>query len=72
MLAEGRVSAWRRAAIDAEVEKVLDEAVRFATGSAKLDPAEAFDYHYASGLAVRPGVSRSRSSSWAGAGVAHA
>jgi pyruvate dehydrogenase E1 component alpha subunit len=68
-LQESRVPAGQRAAIDAEVEKVLDEAVRFALDSAKLDPAEAFDYHYASGLTVRPGVAKSRAS-WAGASEA--
>jgi acetoin:2,6-dichlorophenolindophenol oxidoreductase subunit alpha len=52
-----RLPDERRAEIDAEVETVIDAAVRFATDSPKPDPADALDHHYASGLRPRAGVS---------------
>jgi acetoin:2,6-dichlorophenolindophenol oxidoreductase subunit alpha len=55
-LAASRIDEGTRQRIDADVETVLDEAVRFALASPKLDPADALAYHYASGLKVRPGV----------------
>ncbi|HET8658492.1 MAG TPA: thiamine pyrophosphate-dependent dehydrogenase E1 component subunit alpha [Micromonosporaceae bacterium] len=45
-----------RERIDAEVEAVLDEAVRFARESPKPDPSGALDHLYADGLRARPGV----------------
>jgi pyruvate dehydrogenase E1 component alpha subunit len=42
--------------IDVEVEGLLDEAVAFARGSARPDPADAFEFAYASGLRPRSGV----------------
>jgi pyruvate dehydrogenase E1 component alpha subunit len=51
-----RVPASIRAEIDAEVEAELDEAVAFAVGSAKPDPADAFEYMYSDGLRPRAGV----------------
>lgn len=54
--AASRVGEAARQRIDAQIETVLDEAVRFALASPKLDPADALTYHYASGLAARPGV----------------
>jgi acetoin:2,6-dichlorophenolindophenol oxidoreductase subunit alpha len=52
----GRILAERRQTIDADIEALLDEAERFALGSPRPDPADAFDYLYATGLQVRPGV----------------
>jgi TPP-dependent pyruvate/acetoin dehydrogenase alpha subunit len=51
-----RVPANVRDRIDAEIEALLDEAVRFATDSAEPDPAGALDYLYADGLRARAGV----------------
>jgi pyruvate dehydrogenase E1 component alpha subunit len=51
-----RVPASIRAEIDAEVEAELDEVVAFAVGSAKPDPADAFEYMYSDGLRPRAGV----------------
>jgi acetoin:2,6-dichlorophenolindophenol oxidoreductase subunit alpha len=51
-----RIPADERARIDAEIETVLDEAVRFAKESPPPDPADALDYLYATGLRARPGV----------------
>jgi acetoin:2,6-dichlorophenolindophenol oxidoreductase subunit alpha len=51
-----RLSPDERVRIDAEVEAVLDEAVRFACESPHPDPASALDFLYASGIRVRPGV----------------
>jgi acetoin:2,6-dichlorophenolindophenol oxidoreductase subunit alpha len=51
-----RVDEAQRRWIDAEVEDTLDEAVRFALASPAPDPEDAYDYLYASGLRVRPGV----------------
>jgi TPP-dependent pyruvate/acetoin dehydrogenase alpha subunit len=45
------------AAIDAEVEQLLDAALAFARESPRPDPSEAADYVYASGPAPRKGVS---------------
>ena len=44
-----------RAAVDAEVEAILDAAVRFALASPEPDPADALDHLYASGLTARTG-----------------
>lgn len=51
-----RVGADRRQRIDAEIEVLLDEAVKFALDSPEPDPADALDYLYASGNPVRSGV----------------
>jgi acetoin:2,6-dichlorophenolindophenol oxidoreductase subunit alpha len=51
-----RVPAEARARIDAEIEALLDEAVRFACDSPHPDPADALDFLYADGTRVRPGV----------------
>ncbi|HZN19401.1 MAG TPA: thiamine pyrophosphate-dependent dehydrogenase E1 component subunit alpha [Micromonosporaceae bacterium] len=51
-----RLPVQVRERIDAEVESVLDEAVRFARESPKPDPSGALDYLYADGLRTRPGV----------------
>jgi TPP-dependent pyruvate/acetoin dehydrogenase alpha subunit len=45
-----------RERVDAQIEAVLDEAVRFARESPKPDPADALDHLYATGLRTRPGV----------------
>jgi acetoin:2,6-dichlorophenolindophenol oxidoreductase subunit alpha len=55
-LAASRIGEAARQRIDERVEAVLEEAVRFALASPRLDPADALAYHYASGLKVRPGV----------------
>ena len=52
----GRISADERRRIDAGIEALLDEAVRFARESPHPDPAGALDHLYASGLRARPGV----------------
>ena len=46
-----------RAELDAEVEEVLDAAVRFALESPRPDPADAFDHLYATPVRLRAGVS---------------
>jgi pyruvate dehydrogenase E1 component alpha subunit len=51
-----RLSTSDRAAIDAEIEALLDEAVRFALDSPSPDPVDALDHLYASGLRARSGV----------------
>jgi pyruvate dehydrogenase E1 component alpha subunit len=51
-----RLDPARRAEIDADVEAVLDRAVRFALASPAPDPAEAMDFLYATGLRTRSGV----------------
>jgi TPP-dependent pyruvate/acetoin dehydrogenase alpha subunit len=48
-----RVPADVRDAIDAEVEEVLDAAVRFALESPRPDPADAFDHLYATPVRLR-------------------
>jgi acetoin:2,6-dichlorophenolindophenol oxidoreductase subunit alpha len=53
----GRIPAERRAEIDAEVEALLDEAVRFAVESPKPAGSEALEYLYGTGLRGRAGVS---------------
>ncbi|MGC4856077.1 thiamine pyrophosphate-dependent dehydrogenase E1 component subunit alpha [Micromonospora sp. DT4] len=50
-----RLADADRAAVDAEVEATLDEAVRFALASGEPDPADALAYLYASGLTARTG-----------------
>jgi pyruvate dehydrogenase E1 component alpha subunit len=49
--------AEARERIDAEIEELLTEAVRFALDSPHPDPVGAQDYLYASGLRGRPGWS---------------
>ena len=48
-----RLTADERAAVDAEVEVLLDAAAEFALGSAHPDPAAALDYLYASPEVLR-------------------
>jgi acetoin:2,6-dichlorophenolindophenol oxidoreductase subunit alpha len=55
-LAGGRIPAAARRQIDEHVEEDVAAAVRFALDSPKLDPGEALDYLYASGLRPRGGV----------------
>ncbi|MEU0551361.1 thiamine pyrophosphate-dependent dehydrogenase E1 component subunit alpha [Micromonospora sp. NPDC005979] len=50
-----RLTDADRAAVDAEIEATLDEAVRFALASAHPEPADALAYLYASGLTARTG-----------------
>jgi acetoin:2,6-dichlorophenolindophenol oxidoreductase subunit alpha len=52
-----RVPQSVREPIDAEIETLLDGAVKFAVDSPRPDPVDALDYLYASGLRVRAGVS---------------
>ncbi|UWP84981.1 thiamine pyrophosphate-dependent dehydrogenase E1 component subunit alpha [Dactylosporangium fulvum] len=52
-----RIPADVRARIDAEIEALLDEAVRFACESPFPDVAGALDHLYADGLRARAGVS---------------
>jgi pyruvate dehydrogenase E1 component alpha subunit len=52
-----RVPAQVRQRIDAEIEALLDEAVRFAVQSPKPDPSDAFDHLYATAIRTRAGVS---------------
>lgn len=51
-----RLDPAERAAIDAEVERTVDAAVRFALDSPAPDPADALDHLYASGMRARTGV----------------
>jgi pyruvate dehydrogenase E1 component alpha subunit len=51
-----RVPAQLRAAVDAEVEDVLDAAVRFTVDSRRPDPVDALTHLYATGLGTRAGV----------------
>lgn len=51
-----RIGAGLRQQIDAEVEQVVDAAVRFALDSPKPDPASALDHLYSDGLQLRGGV----------------
>lgn len=55
-IAAGRVSPQVRSEIDADVEAVLDEAVRFALDGARLDPADAQEYTYTTGPQPRAGA----------------
>lgn len=50
-----RVPAAERAVIDAEVELVVEQAVRFALAGPRPDPADAADFLYADGLRPRAG-----------------
>jgi TPP-dependent pyruvate/acetoin dehydrogenase alpha subunit len=54
---QARVPEDTRERIDAEIEAILDDAVRFAVDSPRPDPVDALDYLYATGLRVRAGVS---------------
>jgi pyruvate dehydrogenase E1 component alpha subunit len=51
-----RIPESVRARIDADLEALLDEAVRFATDSPHPDPATALDHLYADGTRVRAGA----------------
>lgn len=51
-----RIPERTRSEIDAEIESVLDDAVRFAEESPVPDPASALDFLYADGLRTRAGV----------------
>jgi TPP-dependent pyruvate/acetoin dehydrogenase alpha subunit len=55
-LQAGRIRPDQRRQIDAEVEDVVEAAVRFAVAAPKPDPADALAYLYTSGLRTRPGV----------------
>lgn len=55
-IAAARVSHQTRSQIDADVEAVLDQAVRFALDGAKLDPVDAQDYTYTTGPQPRAGA----------------
>lgn len=52
-----RISEQDRARIDAEVEEVVERAVRFALESPRPDPMDAFDHLYATRIRTRSGVS---------------
>jgi pyruvate dehydrogenase E1 component alpha subunit len=56
-LQASRVSDTDRERIDAEVDEVVERAVRFTLDSPYPDPAGALEYHYTSGLRPRAGVS---------------
>ncbi|WP_432840576.1 thiamine pyrophosphate-dependent dehydrogenase E1 component subunit alpha [Dactylosporangium sp. CA-092794] len=51
-----RLAPAERARIDAEIERVLEAAVRFAKDSPPPDPAGALDHLYADGLRARAGA----------------
>lgn len=51
-----RVPAAERAAIDAEVEELLDEVVAFTLASPRPEPADALAHVYADGTTTRAGV----------------
>ncbi len=51
-----RIPAGQRQDIDSRVEAALDQAVQFARSSPRLDPADAFEYRYASQVRIRQGV----------------
>ena len=51
-----RVPADARAALDAEVESVLDAAVRYTVDSPVLRPEDALAHLYATAVGTRPGV----------------
>jgi pyruvate dehydrogenase E1 component alpha subunit len=55
-LAGEKLDRAERERIEAEVEAALDEAVEFARRSPRPDPADAFEFVYASGLRPRSGV----------------
>jgi pyruvate dehydrogenase E1 component alpha subunit len=52
-----RLATDVRAAIDAEIETLLDEAVAFARASAKPDRLDALTHVYATPIPTRSGVS---------------
>jgi pyruvate dehydrogenase E1 component alpha subunit len=51
-----RLTEQVRAQVDAEIEVLLDEAVRFACAGPDPDPATALDHLYADGMRVRAGA----------------
>jgi len=56
-IAAARVPDAERAAIDAEVEESLEQAVQFALAGPKLEPADAQAYTFTDDLVPRAGVS---------------
>jgi acetoin:2,6-dichlorophenolindophenol oxidoreductase subunit alpha len=69
-----RLPAGLRQQIDAEIEPLIDAAVRFALDSPRLDPASALDHLYSTGLRLRGGVHSGgvRGGGVRGGGVVHA
>jgi pyruvate dehydrogenase E1 component alpha subunit len=55
LLAGQRVAPQVRERIDAEVEEVIAEAVRFAVDSPRPDPADVLDHLYATAIPIRTG-----------------
>ena len=55
-IAGARLSAAVRDAIDANIERILDDAVAFALSSPSPDPVDAAEFLYATGLRARPGT----------------
>jgi pyruvate dehydrogenase E1 component alpha subunit len=55
-LQASRIPESARMRIDAEVEMVLEAAVRYAAGSPKPDPADGMDYLYSGGVRPRAGT----------------
>jgi acetoin:2,6-dichlorophenolindophenol oxidoreductase subunit alpha len=55
-LTGAKLAAGVRAAIDEEVDALLDEAVEFARGSTRPDPEDALELVYADGRRARDGV----------------
>jgi pyruvate dehydrogenase E1 component alpha subunit len=51
-----RLTQEQRDQVDAQIEELLDEAVRFASDSPFPDPATALDHLYADGLRARMGI----------------
>jgi TPP-dependent pyruvate/acetoin dehydrogenase alpha subunit len=56
LVAGPKVADDLRVRIDAEVDRLLDDAVEYARRSPRPDPSEALDLVYASGLQPRDGV----------------
>lgn len=56
-IAAARVPDGVRERVDAEIEELMVDVVRFAVDSPRPDPAGAFDHLYATGMEVRMGVS---------------
>jgi len=56
VLQAGRIPGEVREQIDAEIETVIEDAVRAALDGPKPDPADASAYLYTSGVRTRPGV----------------
>jgi pyruvate dehydrogenase E1 component alpha subunit len=56
-LQASRIPESTRQQADDEVEAALEEAIRYAAGSPRPDPADAMDYLYSDGLRPRAGIS---------------